>query len=57
MKDYPEDVDINLGEIKHFHASVKQNYSYKGHVCTRTCNRSSSKIRFDWLSLVYCGYF
>jgi hypothetical protein len=27
MKDYPEDVDINLaGETKHFHACVRDNY-------------------------------
>jgi hypothetical protein len=33
MKDYPDDVDINFGEIKHFHANIKQNYSHKGHLC------------------------
>jgi len=34
MKEYPNDVDINLiGELKHFHAYVKQNYPGKEQIC------------------------
>jgi hypothetical protein len=47
-KDYRDDIDINLREIKYFHAYIKQSNSIKGHLCHQNLYQVIFQDKIQW---------